>query len=52
MACAKCEFHLPGQSQLATALEAKQGLPRMLVDMPLDEEERAAVEAAPTPSTI
>ena len=44
MACARCEFHLPAESQVATALLAKEGLQHMLVEMPLDEEERAAVE--------
>lgn len=44
MACARCEFHLPAESQVATALVAKKGLQRMLLEMPLDEDERAAVE--------
>jgi hypothetical protein len=44
MACARCEFHLPAESQLATALVAKQGPQHMLLEMPLDEDERAAVE--------
>src|SRR5260370_39985842 len=36
MACARCEFHLPAESQVATALVAKKGLQRMLLEMPLD----------------
>lgn len=44
MARARCEFHLPAESQVATALVAKEGLQHMLVEMPLDEEERGAVE--------
>lgn len=44
MACARCEFHIPGQSQAATALVAKEGLQRMLTEMPSDEAERAVVE--------
>lgn len=39
MACARCEFHLPAESQVATALVAKEGLQHMLVEMPLNEEE-------------
>jgi len=44
MACARCEFHLPAESQVATALLAKEGLQHMLLEMPLSEDERAAVE--------
>lgn len=44
MACAKCNFYLPKQSAQAQALEAKSNLSRMLQDIPLLEEERAAVE--------
>jgi hypothetical protein len=44
MACARCEFHLPAESQVATALLAKNDLQRMLLEMPLDDDQRAAVE--------
>ena len=44
MACAKCGFYVPKQSARAQALEAKANLARMLQEIPLLEEERAAVE--------
>jgi integrase len=44
MACAKCAFYLPKASTQAQLLEAKANLGRMLQDIPLTEEERAAVE--------
>ena len=44
MACPKCSFHVPAGSQAAAALKSKEGLQRMLTEMPLDDEERAAVE--------
>ena len=44
MACARCDFYLPKQSSEAQLLEAKDGLQRMLVEIPLTDEERAAVE--------
>ncbi len=44
MACARCDFYLPKQSSQAQLLEAKDGLQRMLVQIPLTDEERAAVE--------
>lgn len=44
MACPKCSFHVPAASQAAAALKSKEGLQRMLTEMPLDDEERAAVE--------
>ena len=44
MACARCEFHLPAASQEGTALVAKHDLQRMLEEMPLDPDERAAIE--------
>lgn len=44
MACARCSFYVPKQSARAQALEAKSNLARMLQDIPLLEEERAAVE--------
>jgi hypothetical protein len=44
MACARCDFYLPKPSSEAQLLEAKDGLRRMLVEIPLTEDERAAVE--------
>ena len=44
MACARCDFYIPKPSSEAQLLEAKDGLQRMLVQIPLTDEERAAVE--------
>ena len=44
MACALCDFYLPKQSSQAQLLEAKTGLQRRLVEIPLTDEQRAAVE--------
>ena len=44
MACARCDFYLPKPSSEEQLLEAKDGLQRMLVEIPLTDEERAAVE--------
>jgi integrase len=44
MACAKCAFYLPKGSSRAQALEGKTHLLRMLQEIPLTEDERAAVE--------
>ena len=44
MACARCDFYLPKQSSQAQLLAAKNGLQRMLVEIPLNDNERAAVE--------
>jgi site-specific recombinase XerD len=44
MACARCDFYLPKDSSQAQLLEAKYGLQRMLVEIPLTDDERAAVE--------
>jgi integrase len=48
MACARCDFYLPKESSQAQLLEAKDGLQRMLVQVPLTDEERAAVEGDQT----
>ena len=48
MACARCDFYLPKQSSQAHLLEAKDGLQRMLVQIPLTDNERAAVEGDQT----
>ena len=44
MACAKCAFYLPKPSSRAQLLEAKKNLLRLTQEIPLREEERAAVE--------
>jgi hypothetical protein len=48
MACARCDFYIPKQSSQAQLLEAKDGLQRMLVEIPLTDVERAAVEGDQT----
>ena len=45
MACARCDFYIPKPSSEAQLLEAKDGLQRMLVQIPLTDEERAAVDS-------
>jgi len=44
MACAKCAFYRPKGSSQAQMLEAKANLLRMKQDIPLSEEEQAAVD--------
>jgi integrase len=44
MACARCDFYTPKASSSAQLLEAKTGLQRMLVGVPLTDDERAAVD--------
>ena len=44
MACAWCDFYLPKASTRAQLLEAKASLQRMLVTIPLTDDERAAVD--------
>ena len=44
MACAKCTFYVPKASAKAQALEACTNLTSMLQEIPLLEEERAAIE--------
>jgi len=44
MACARCDFYLPKESSRAQLLEAKDNLQRMLIAIPLTDDERAAVE--------
>jgi len=46
MACARCDFYLPKPSGEAQLPEAKDGLQQMLVQIPLTEDERAAVDVA------
>jgi hypothetical protein len=45
MACARCDFYLPKRSSESQLLEAKNGIQRMLVEIPLTDDERAAVES-------
>jgi hypothetical protein len=44
MACAKCDFYIPKDSSRAQLLEAKANLQRMLLAIPLTDDERAAVD--------
>jgi hypothetical protein len=44
MACARCDFYVPKASSKGQLLEAKDNLQRMLIEIPLTEGERAAVE--------
>jgi Phage integrase family len=44
MACARCDFYLPKDSSGDQLLEANASLQRMLVQIPLTDDERAAVE--------
>ncbi|MCK8669784.1 tyrosine-type recombinase/integrase [Rhodococcus sp. NPDC003382] len=44
MACARCDFYAPKASGKAQLLEAKDNLQRMLVAIPLSDDERAAVD--------
>lgn len=48
MACARCDFYLPKPSSEAQLLEAKDSLQRMLVQIPLTDDERSAVEGDET----
>lgn len=44
MACARCDFYVPKQSARAQLLESKQGLLRLIQEIPLSDEERSAVD--------
>jgi integrase len=44
MACARCDFYTPKNSSKAQLIEAKTNLQRMLANIPLTEDERAAVD--------
>ena len=44
MACARCDFYIPKESSRAQLLEGAKNLQRMLVAVPLTDDERAAVE--------
>jgi hypothetical protein len=44
MACARCDFYAPKASSKGQLLEAKENLQRMLANIPLTEDEQAAVD--------
>lgn len=44
MACARCDFYTPKESTRSQLVEGEANLQRMLVSIPLTEEERAAVD--------
>lgn len=44
MACARCDFYTPKTSSRGQLLEAKDNLQKMLAEIPLTEDEQAAVE--------
>lgn len=44
MACARCDFYLPKKSTQAQLLESKRNLLRVIQEIPLTENERAAVD--------
>lgn len=48
MACARCDFYTPKNSSKAQLLEAKDNLQRMLANIPLTDDERAAVDEGQT----
>ncbi|MBH1939066.1 hypothetical protein I5Q34_33225 [Streptomyces sp. AV19] len=44
MACARCDFYTPKDSTQDQLLDAKANLQRMLISIPLTDDERAAVD--------
>jgi hypothetical protein len=48
MACARCDFYTPKASSKGQLLEAKENLQRMLANIPLTDDERAAVDDGQT----
>ncbi len=44
MACARCDFYIPKNSSKGQLLEAKENLQKMLANIPLTDDERAAVD--------
>ncbi|WP_320744758.1 hypothetical protein [Enterobacter sp. 276E10] len=44
MACAKCSFYLPKSSAKAQYIEGRQNLLKLMQEIPLTEDEQAAVE--------
>jgi integrase len=44
MACARCDFYVPKDSSRADLISSKTGMIRMLQEIPLSDDERAAIE--------
>ncbi|MEU4770018.1 hypothetical protein AB0H12_43050 [Actinosynnema sp. NPDC023794] len=44
MACARCDFYTPKASSKGQLLEAKDNLQRMLANVPLTDDEQAAID--------
>ena len=44
MACAKCSFYMPKSSSEAQYLEGRQNLRKLMQEIPLTDDEQAAVE--------
>jgi len=44
MACARCDFYVPKESARGPWLETRDGFLKMLQEIPLSDEERAAVD--------
>ena len=44
MACAKCSFYMPKSSSEAQYLEGRQNLLKLMQEIPLTDDEQAAVE--------
>ncbi len=44
MACVRCDFYVPKESSTGQILEAKAGLQRLIQEIPLTDDERAAVD--------
>ncbi|MNP82791.1 hypothetical protein D3C76_1815460 [compost metagenome] len=44
MACAKCSFYLPKSSSEAQYIEGRQNLLKMMQEIPLTDDEQAAVD--------
>jgi hypothetical protein len=45
LACVRCRYYLPKESAAAKRLEADSNNERILIQLPLREDERAAIEA-------
>jgi hypothetical protein len=50
LACARCDFYVPKQSSQADLITSKAGKIRMLQEIPLTDEERAAIDRASSPA--
>jgi hypothetical protein len=44
MACARCDFYVPKESDRGVFLQTRDGLLKLLQEIPLSDEERAAVD--------